>query len=419
MLLIVIFLLLLLSFLLSGAEVAFFSLNYKDINILKTRPIASAKKITELLERPKTLLATLLIANNFVNICFIILSNFAIDAYITPAVESIVLQYVIKIVVIGFALLLLGEVLPKVWATQSNLRFAYNAAPIVAAIHYLIGGFSKRLVHYSDRLEKRLGANNSGYSLKELDEAIDLTSNGDANLEERNILKGIVKFGNISVKQIMRSRLDVAGIEFNTSFNILKKIVEQEHHSRLPVYKKSLDDIAGLIHTKDLIPFLNEADDFDWRILIRPPFFVHEQKLVRDLLQEFRKQRKHFSVVVDEFGGTSGIVTLEDIMEEVIGDIKDEFDEEDTGNKKIDEHNYIFEGRTMINDMCRIMALPASTFDQARGESDSLAGLLLELSGEIPPLNAVITCGDFEFTVLEVLRNRIKSVKVAIKMREE
>lgn len=331
-LLIVIIVLLIFSFLVSGAEVAFFSLTYKDLNMLKTRQHATARKIIELLSAPKTLLASLLIANSFVNICLIILSNFAIDMVLT-GIDNTILLYAIKIGIIGFVLMLFGEVLPKVWATQNNLRFAYSAAPVVAAIHSLLRGFSGWLVGYSDSLEKRLGAKSQQYSLKELDDAIDLTSNGDASEEEKNILKGIVKFGNITVKQIMRTRLDVSGIDYNTSFLELKRKVEEQHYSRLPVFKKSMDEVAGLIHTKDLIPYLNEADDFNWHSLIRPPYFVHEQKMVRDLLQQFRVKRIHFAIVVDEFGGTSGIVTLEDIMEEVIGDIKDEFDDEESVNK--------------------------------------------------------------------------------------
>lgn len=412
-LLIVIIVLLIFSFLVSGAEVAFFSLTYKDLNMLKTRQHAAARKIIELLSAPKTLLASLLIANSFVNICLIILSNFAIDMVLT-GIDNTILLYAIKIGIIGFVLMLFGEVLPKVWATQNNLRFAYSAAPVVAAIHSLLRGFSGWLVGYSDSLEKRLGAKSQQYSLKELDDAIDLTSNGDATEEEKNILKGIVKFGNITVKQIMRTRLDVSGIDYNTSFLELKRKVEEQHYSRLPVFKKSMDEVAGLIHTKDLIPYLNEADDFNWHSLIRPPYFVHEQKMVRDLLQQFRVKRIHFAVVVDEFGGTSGIVTLEDIMEEVIGDIKDEFDDEESVNKKLDEHTYIFEGKTMINDMCRIMGLPATTFDEVRGDSDSLAGLVLELAGEFPAQDAVVSAGDFEFTALEVTRNRIIKLKVHI-----
>lgn len=221
------------------------------------------------------------------------------------------------------------------------------------------------------------------------------------------------------VKQIMRTRLDVAGIEFSTNFAELRKKVEEQHYSRLPVYRKNLDEVVGLIYTKDLIPYLHEQDDFNWHALMRPPYFVHEQKLVRDLLQQFRVKRIHFAVVVDEFGGTSGIVTLEDIMEEVIGEIKDEFDEEDSINKQLDERTWIFDGKTMINDACRTMEIPPQTFDDLRGDADSLAGLLLEISGDIPAEGTTIVQGDFQFTPLEVTRNRVLKIKVEIIPQQE
>lgn len=212
----------------------------------------------------------------------------------------------------------------------------------------------------------------------------------------------------------MRTRLDVCGIEHALSFGELRKKIDELHYSRLPIYKVSLDDIVGMIHSKDLLPYLHEPDDFDWSVLIRPPYFVHEQKYIKDLLKEFQHKRIHFAVVVDEFGGTSGIVTLEDILEEIIGDIKDEFDDEESGNKKLDDNTYIFEGGTMVNDVCKAMGLPFDTFNSFKGESDSLAGLVLEVAGEIPKAEDSVRAGNFEFTVVEVDRNRIKKVKVSM-----
>ncbi len=238
----------------------------------------------------------------------------------------------------------------------------------------------------------------------------------DTTEEEKNILKGIIKFGNITVKQIMKTRLDVSGIEDDLNFGHLKQKIEELHYSRLPVFKKSLDDISGMIHTKDLIPYLNESDEFEWHNLLRPPHFVHEHKMIKDLLQEFQAERIHFAIVVDEFGGTSGIVTLEDILEEVIGDIKDEFDEDEGTAARQDDGSFVFEGRTMINDVCKAMNLPVETFDNVKGDSDSLAGLILELAGEIPKVNDIIVCGDFEFSILEADSSRIKKVKVRIKL---
>ena len=407
--------LLLVSFFISGAEVAFFSLSYKDINMLKTKQDTGWKRIVNLLEEPKILLGSLLIANSLVNLAIIILSNFLIDQLLPIKNNFWMVDFLIKVLLLTSFLVLFGEVLPKVWATQNNLRFAYNASYIVEIIHYLFRRLSVWLVGMSDSVEQFLGKRASSYSFDELDHAIDLSTNNDASEEEKNILKGIVKFGNITVKQIMRTRLDVSGVNQALNFHELIKRVEELHYSRLPVYKENLDEVIGIIHTKDLILHLNEAPGFNWHQLLRQPYFVHEQKLIEDLMKEFQSKRVHFAVVVDEFGGTSGIVTLEDIMEEIIGDIRDEFDEEESGNKKLDDQTYVFEGRTMINDVCKMMGLPATTFDGVRGESDSLAGLVLEVAGEFPRLNDVLSVGDFDFAVLELDRNRIQKVKITIK----
>jgi gliding motility-associated protein GldE len=409
--------LLFLSFVLSGSEVAFFSLTYKDINNLKSKQIPSYKRIVDLLEQPKTLLASLLIANSFINISIIIISNLLIDNMFNfEQFNAVWVEFLIKVLAVSFLLVLFGEVMPKVLATQNNIRFAKDFGAVVQAVAYTFAGMSKWLVKYSDIIEKKLASKTgSAYSLEELDHAIDLTTNETASENEKNILKGIVKFSNISVKQIMKTRMDVHGVEYGTSFSELITLVKELNYSRLPVYKEDLDEVLGMIHTKDLLPHLHEHNDYNWHPLMRPPFFVHEQKPIEDLLQEFQQKRIHFAVVVDEFGGTSGIVTLEDILEEVIGEIKDEFDEEDSGFKKIDDNNYIFEGRTMIHDACKIMDIPAETFDEIKGESDSLAGLVLEIAGDIPKTGAILQSGDFEFTVLELEKNRIQKIKLMIK----
>ena len=414
---IVILFLLIFSFVVSGSEVAFFSLTYKDINILKTKQDSSWKRIVHLLEEPKELLTSLLIANSIINIAIIILSNFLIDEMVLAKQNFWLFEFLIKVLLVAFVMILFGEVMPKVWATQNNLQFAYYTSGIIELIHLLFRRVSLSAVHRSDKLERFFGRKKSSFSLEKLDHEIDRSTDSQASEEEKNILKGIIKFGTITVKQIMRTRLDVNGVDYQLSFADLKRRVEELHYSRLPVYRKSLDDLAGMIHTKDLIPHLNEPDDFDWHTLLRTPFFVHEQKLIEHLLQEFQAKRVHFAVVVDEFGGTSGIVTFEDILEEIIGDIKDEFDEEESVNRRLEDGSYIFEGRTMINDVCKTMSIGVDTFDKVRGDSDSLAGLILELSGEIPKVNDVIPCGDFEFTILEADSSRIKKVKVAIRMQ--
>lgn len=418
LLFLVLLLLFLLSFFIAGAEVAFFSLTFKDLNMLKIRQNPAARRIVHLLQEPKMLLASLLIANSFINIAIIILSNYLIDRFLKPVTDVYWLAFALKVLIVTVALVLFAEVLPKVWATQNNIRFAHNSSWLVETVHLLFRRASRMLVGYTDSLEKKVTRKTAAaYSLEELDHAIDLTTNHEGSEEEKKILKGVVRFSDITVKQIMHARLEVSGIDFNSGFKDLLTRVEELHYSRLPVYKGSMDEVVGMLHTKDLLPHLHESDGFDWHTLMRAPYFVHEQKLIEDLLQEFQGRRIHFAVVVDEFGGTSGIVTLEDIMEEIIGDIKDEFDEEESGIRKLDDNNYIFEGRTMTNDVCKAMNMPVDTFDNVRGNSDSLAGLVLELAGEIPAVNDVLSCGDFEFTIIEVVKNRVGKVKVTIKPR--
>ncbi|ULQ55145.1 gliding motility-associated protein GldE [Flavihumibacter rivuli] len=408
-LVIVILVLLIISYFLSGAEVAFFSLSNKDINMLKTKQGASWKRIVNLLDEPKLLLGSMRIGNALVNITIIILSNFLIDQLLPIKANWWFVDFLIKVLLVTFFLVLFGEVLPKVYASQNNLRFARDASFLVEIVHLLFKRVSGWMVDMTDGIEKKLGADYTTSHFEELEE------DSNASEEEKNILRGIAKFGNITVKQVMRTRLDVSGVDYNTRFVDLVKLLEEFHYSRVPVYRNSLDDVMGVLHTKDILPFLKEDDDFDWHTLMRQPYFVHEQKMIEDLLQDFRARRTHFAVVVDEFGGTSGIVTLEDIMEEIIGDIRDEFDEEDSVNKKLDDRNYIFEGRTMIHDVCRMMGLPVNTFDQVKGDSDSLAGLVLEIAGKIPAQDEMVEVGDFQFTVVELDRNRIQKVKVTIK----
>jgi len=406
---IIILFLLILSFVVSGSEVAFFSLTYKDINILKTKQDASWKRIVSLLEEPRSLLASMLIAGSVINIAIIILANFLIDAMVINI--GFWAAFILKVVLVCFVLILFSEVMPKIWASQNNLQFAYYTSGIIELVHLLFSRVSGWAVSRSEGLEKFFGRKQKGEQLRY---QIDQSVKNESSEEEKNILNGIAKFGSITVRQVMRARLDVSGISYDLSFAQLKQRVEELHYSRIPVYKSSLDELAGLINTKDLIPWLNEPDNFDWHTLLRPPYFVHEHKLIEHLLQEFQEKRVHFAVVVDEFGGTSGIVTLEDIIEEVIGDIRDEFDEEDSTNRRLDDGSFVFEGRTMLHDVCKAMNIAVETFDKVKGDSDSLAGLILEISGDIPKVNDVIPCGDFRFTVLEADNSRIKKVKISI-----
>lgn len=406
--------LVIISFLVAGSEVAFFSLGYKDIIMLKTKRRPSYRRIVTLLETPKTLLASMLITNSFVKIGIILISNLLMQNWIDTLQMHFVIEFIIKVVVVTSLLVLFCEVLPKVWATHHNIWFASSASLIIEIFNSIFFRVSTRLVKLSDKIENKFHSGLSGMDNTQLDYAIDLLPDHEATKEEKQILKGIRKFGNTTVKQTMRTRLDVSGIDYNSSFKDVISKVEEMHYSRLPVFKNNLDEIVGILHTKDLLPFLNEQTDYDWHLLMRPVFYVHEQKLIEDLLQEFRNKHMHFAVVVDEFGGTSGIVTLEDIMEEIIGDIHDEFDDEISGNKKIDDFTYIFEGKTMINDVCKVLHLPIETFDKVRGDSDSLAGLILEIAGEFPQVNEEVTCDNFTFIPLEINKNRIESVKVKL-----
>ncbi len=400
---------------LSGAEVAFFSLTHKDINMLKTKQDSSLKRIVELLEQPKILLGSLLIANSFINIAIIVISNILLGYFLVYFNVIPIAGFLIKVVAVTALLLLFGEVMPKVMATQNNVRFAKDVGPFIEFVNYLCKRASGWLVKYTDLIENKLSKRTNGsFTNEELFHAIDITGT-DTSENEKNILKGILNFGNITVKQVMKARMDVHGVEWSLPFSKLIKQIEELHYSRLPVFKEDLDEIAGIIQTKDFIPHLYEKEDFDWHPLVRQPYFVHEQKLIEDLLKDFQSKHIHFAIVVDEFGGTSGIITLEDILEEVIGEIKDEFDEDETSYKKLDEYNYIFEGKMMINDVCKIMELPTDTFDMVKGESDSVAGLVLEIAGDIPVNNQVIPCGDFEFTVVEMYKNRIEKLKITIK----
>lgn len=407
--------LLLIYFTISGAEAALFSLDKKEINLLKTKNHATARRIVNLLDEPKELFASLLIAGTFIAICIIVLANLLIDRFVSFEKIGGSIELAGKVLIIAFVLIFFGRILPKVWATQNNLRFAYGCAWVIEGLHLLLRRISKWIVSIADGIGKRAGTlKTEVMNMQELDEVIDIKTDSEASPEEKNIMRGVIKFGNITVRQVMKSRLDVSGIEWNSSFGDLIKKISELRYSRLPVYKGSMDEVVGMINTKDLIPFLNQPAQYEWHALMRQPFFVPEQKLIEDLLKDFQLKRIHFAVVVDEFGGTSGIVTMEDILEEVIGDIRDEFDVEESNNKKIDDYNYLLEGKTLIHEACRLMKLPLNTFDEVKGESETVAGLVMEVAGDIPEENVNIPCGDFILSVLHSENNRIKLVKFSI-----
>ena len=404
----------LMLFMNSGAEIAFFSLGHKDLGNLRSKQYPATEKILELLQEPRLLLSSLLVGNMVFRLLIILLCNYLITDKSFPALSGILL-FLFRMGTAIVVLILFGELLPKVWASNNNIRFAFYSS-FFAWINFLMfRKLGKWLSGISEKVEKALGKNDDvNTRLEQIDQAITIGSEQGASEEEKNILKGIAQFGNVTVRRAMKSRLDVQGIEESTSFHELKQKVEEQHYSRFPVYRDSLDTIVGMLHAKDLLPHLEKGNEFNWKTLIRPAFFIHEQMLVEDLLRAFQLKRTHFAIVVDEFGGTDGIITLEDILEEIVGEIRDEYDEEESVNIRIDEYNYIFEGKIMINEACKIMSLPNKVFDSIRGESETIAGLILELAGEIPKVNQVITAQDFTFTVLEVSMNRILKVKITI-----
>lgn len=411
-LIIIILIQLLMTAITSGSETAYFSLSAKDITYLKTKETGSARQTIRLLDHPKMLLATILIGNNFINISIVITMKLLMDKLL-PGLDGPSL-FIVNAVVVTFLLVLFGEVLPKVYATQNNMRMALFAAPVLHVLSGIFRPVSKVLVSSTNYIEQRIGSKPAAaMSGKDFEHAIELTVGHTATKQEVNIFKGILKFSNITVTQIMRTRMDVGSIPYEATFPEVQKIAIELGYSRMPVYKDSLDKIVGIIHTKDFLPHMDEVN-FDWHVLLRQAYFVHEGKLIEDLLKEFQQKRIHFAVVVDEFGGTSGIVTLEDIMEEIIGEIKDEFDDDEHQFKRIDENNYIFEGKTLINDVCRITGLSPDTFEDVREESDSIAGLVLELSGKFPAVNETISYQNYDFTVLNLDKMRIQRVKISI-----
>jgi len=409
--------LLFLSFAIAGSEVAFFSLSFKDIQILKTKHNKALKRVVALLENPNKLLTSMLIANSFMNICIILIANtlinhlFVFDKITIPGFE-----FIVKVLSVTLLLLFFAEILPKVMATQNNIRFAQSFGGIIQVVYFIFSKPSGIMVKYTNIIENKLAKKNFGstYSLEELDHAIDLTASPDEQESEKKILKGIVKFGNISVKQIMKTRLDVYGVDASIRFSELLEHIKEHNYSRFPVFKEDLDTIVGMIHTKDVLPHINEGAEFNWASLVRTAFFVHEQKMIEDLLQEFQLKRIHFAIVVDEFGGTSGIITLEDILEEIVGDIKDEFDEEESMVKKIDDFHYLIEGKTPIIDLCNYINVSTGVFDQVKGESDTVAGLFLELAGVFPTLQQVVKYKQYSFTVMEIKKNRIHKLQLII-----
>lgn len=412
---IIVLLLFIASALMSGSEVAFFSLSARDIDDIDQKQERTSERILNLLSKPRYLLATILIANNLVNVSIIVLSYFILTSLFDATLYGQLIA-VLQVGVLTVLLVLFGEVIPKVYATKYGLRLAVIMSAPLLLLRSLFQPFSMVLVKSGSYLERRLKRNsNSDFDPEELEMAIDLTSGQRTNDDEIKMLKGIVKFGNIQVKQIMRSRMDMIAVEVDTDFNELIAIIQDAEYSRIPIYKENLDHIEGILYVKDLLSYLDKDDQFKWQSLVRSANFVPATKKIDDLLKEMQEMRVHLVVAVDEYGGTAGLVTLEDILEEVIGEIKDEYDLlEEIHYEKLDSHNYIFEGRTLIQDMCKVLNIREDTFADARGDADSMAGLILEMAGQIPEEGTMLTYDRYKFTVVTVSTNRIEKIKITI-----
>ena len=429
-------LLLLCSALVSGSEVAFFSLSPNDLDSLE-KSSQKNSRLLKLKNKPRRLLATILIANNFINIAIVILSDhllrnligeeslMAMGTWLSGFLpfEAMTMGYVMNFLItvagVTFLLVLFGEVAPKIYANINNMRFAKMMSGPMSILTRVFAPFSALLVLTTTKMESRFISASTGIderSKDELDKAIQLTVDGDVESEDADLLRGIIKFGNVAAKQVMKSRVDVVAAEEEIDFMELMKMIKESGYSRIPVYKEDFDNVSGILYAKDLLGYSRENKDFDWQQFIRNNvLYVPESKKIDDILKEFQSKRMHMAVVVDEFGGSAGIITLEDIVEEVIGEIKDEFDEEEEVDfVKINDANFIFEGKTLLHDVARVIGVEKESFDKYKSETDSLAGMLLNSFGHIPKKDKEISLGNYKFKIVSVSKRRIEKVHMTI-----
>ena len=397
----------------SASEIALFSLTQKDLKVLYAEDSSKANLISNLLSRPKKLLATILVANNFSHIGVVIIFSF-VGNTIFEAIASPLLKFVVEVILITFLILLFGEVLPKVYASRNNIKFAKFIANPLAILDKLLSPISIPMravtVFLHEKLAKQTSSN---ISVDQLSQALELTSSDDTTSDEHKILEGIVSFGNTDTKQVMSPRIDIFALEIEETFaEIYTKIIDKGY-SRIPIYKESIDHIEGLLFVKDLIPHIHKKE-FDWNKLIREPFFVPENKKLDDLLKDFQSKKSHLAIVVDEYGGTSGLVSLEDVIEEIVGDISDEFDDENLNYSQIDDKNFLFEGKINLKDFYRIVAVDEEAFENRKGEAETLAGFILEILGNFPKKGQKIHFSNVYFTIESVDKKRIKQIKVTL-----
>lgn len=414
---IVLIALLICSALVSGTEIAFFSLSQTDLNELSNNG-KDENVVVTLLERPRKLLATILITNNFINILIVLLFaslaetlfgdfNYQLNLYLF----TVPIRFLLEIVLVTFLILLFGEVLPKVYASRNALRFSKAMSKFIHSINIVLTPFSLPLISLTKWIENKLGSKNTNFSVETLSQALELTSEGATTKDEQKILEGIVNFGNTETVQIMKPRIDIFALSDEETYEAVLDKILKNGYSRNPVYKDNIDNIMGVLYAKDLLAHLNKTT-FKWQDLLREPFFVPENKKLDDLLADFRDRKNHLAIVVDEYGGTSGLVTLEDVIEEIVGDINDEFDDDDLAYSKIDANNYIFEGKTSIKDFCRVLDdEDEDVFEKEKGESETLAGFILEISGKFPKKGEKINFKNYTFTIEALDKKRIKQVK--------
>ncbi len=411
--LVVIVLFIVFSALVSSSENAFFSLTKAQIEELTEGKTRKSEFSLFLLSNPKKLLATILIANTFVNIAIVMVSSLMFETVFDFGTNHI-FGVILELTLITFSLVLLGEVLPKIYAAQNNIQVASFMAAPMYFLSKAFKPFVYVLVKSTSIIDKRITRKGHTISVDELTHAIDITAEEETTEQEKTILKSIVNFGNINVKQIMHQRPDISAVEADINFKELINKITDWGYSRIPVYRENLDNIIGVLYIKDLLPQLQNTDEYNWLSLIRKPYFVPESKKIDDLLKDFQQKRVHVAIIVDEFGGTSGMVTMEDILEEIFGEINDEFDEDEVSHLRINENTYVFEAKMLINDMCRYMEIDADTFEEIRNDADTIGGMLLELSGDLPSLGDKLTYKHFTFHVEGVDKRKINRVKVIV-----
>lgn len=410
--------LLICSALISGAEVAFFGLSATEVHEIDEEKTAKGSIVVKLLEKPKKLLATILIANNAINIAIVLLFSAIGDVLFSEITYKIFglisVRFLVEVVVVTFLILMFGEILPKVYANRNQKSFSHTMAYPLKVLDFIFTPLSSPMRSATLYLYKKLGKQKSSLSVDHLSQALELTSEGDTTKEEQKILEGIVSFGNTDTKQVMRPRIDIFALNSDMKFLEVLEEIKKRGYSRVPVFTENMDNVKGVLYVKDLLPYI-ERKTFNWMSLIREPYFVPENKKLDDLLLEFQDKKNHLAVVVDEFGGTSGIVTLEDIIEEIVGDISDEFDDEDLIFSKLDDNNYLFDGKTTLRDFYRVVKIDdEDDFEERKGESETIAGFVLEIAGSFPKRGEQIVFKEYKFVVESLDKKRLKQIKITL-----